>query len=59
MGRQQHSKLSPQTNQQTKSNTFCFSQVCAAGLLDSFLAVLHESNVTTNFLIDLAKNIKR
>jgi hypothetical protein len=49
-----------QTNQQTKSNTFCFSQVCAAGLLqDSFLAVLHESNVAPNFLIDLAKNIKR
>lgn len=26
-----------QTNQQTKSNTFCFSQVCAAGLLETFL----------------------
>lgn len=60
MGRQQHSKLSPPNKPANKVQHFLFfSSVCSRIVIDSFLAVLHESNVTTNFLIDLAKNIKR
>jgi hypothetical protein len=59
MGRQQHSKLSPPNKPANKVQHFLFFSSVCSRIVRNFSLAVHESNVTTNFLIDLAKNIKR